>query len=150
MLVSLPPGVAMFVLPLLVGVIQPYRAACVQFVAYGCDTTVNDTTPVARPPFFFSAPRIAIQRVSSDKENCSTVGPGADPLGPCFTSPQDIKTQLDKVPAGFRAISLEGTTLYNVEDSRTGKDMFRDPLPDGALSPWMNDYVATVSSRFNK
>ena len=48
---------------------------------------------------------------------------------------------------GRRAISLEGNSLYVVEDA-TRAPVFRDPLGDGSLSPWMDGWAAVVRRRF--
>lgn len=45
----------------------------------------------------------------SAHRGCATgASASADPLGPCFARPSDIKALLDALPAGARALTLEG------------------------------------------
>ena len=111
----------------------------IQLVAYSCDTP-----NVTNYPNFFPAVSIYIQHSRA----CPFAGPDVDPLGPCFPSPAKVKAELDKRPPGRRAISLEGLSLYVVEDNNHNR-VFQDPLSDGGLSPWVDGWASAVQHRFN-
>jgi hypothetical protein len=63
-------------------------------------------------------------------------------------SPAAVKAALDALPNGKKAISLEGSTLYDVQDT-DNRPVFRDPLADGSLSPWMDQWSSTIRHRFD-
>ena len=79
-----------------------------QFTVYSCDTT-NQPTYGGN---IFSAIRIGHPKAAADgphqMAHCPSYNSSADPLGPCFVSPEAAKAYLDKLPAGHRSISLEG------------------------------------------
>ena len=106
----------------------------IQLVAYSCDTP-----NVTRYSNFVAAASIYIKRSHA----CPYAGPDVDPLGACFPSPSEVKAVLDRQPPGRRAISLEGSTLYVVEDEK-GNRLFQDPLSDGSPSPWVDGWASIV------
>lgn len=114
------------------------QATAIDYAIYSCDLSANAT---AAP--FYSAPRISIL-IGSE---CALAGPDADPLGPCFVSPATVKESLDALPEGHKAISLEGSSLYDVQDANR-TSYWQDPLPSGAAGPWGDDWAAIVKHRF--
>jgi hypothetical protein len=118
--------------------------AAIDLVAYGCDT--YNGAPLQGAPYFYSAPRIEAYFKTTA---CPFAGPDEDALGPCFASPASVKAALDGIPEGRRAISLEGRSLYDVQDA-AGNDVFRDLLPDGSSSPWMDEWSKVVQRRFER
>ena len=124
---------------LLAGLLAALPATvCVELSAFSCDTD-----NVTAFPNFYPATKIGAQTGGA----CPDLGHDADPLGPCFLSPAAAKAALDRVPAGKRALSLEGRSLYWVVNA-SGATLFQDPLPDGTLSPWVDQWASTVQRRF--
>jgi hypothetical protein len=109
-----------------------------QYTTYSCDTT-NATDGMA----FFDAASIPIL----NGKHCPYAPPSADPLGPCFRSPSDVKAELDMVPVGKRAISLEGTSMYYVQDANKTR-YFQDKLECGYASPFMDIWADALNHRF--
>ena len=97
----------------------------VSISAFGCDTTLNTSTTASHEPYFYPAARIAGLVGSSA---CPYLAATTAALGPCFVSPVVVKAALDLLPAGKRAISLEGTSLYDVQNASRTR-MLRDRLP---------------------
>ena len=114
----------------------------VDIVAFGCDTF---NASGSAHPHFYSATALSFKY--DPRQNCSYASAALDALGPCFASPAEVKAALDMMPRGRRAISLEGNSLYVVEDPARA-EVFRDPLQDGSLSPWMDTWAAVVHTRF--
>ena len=115
-------------------------AGAVKLTAYGCDT--RNTTHNNN---FFSASSIPVLY----SKDCNFAGATANPLGPCFPSPASVKAELDLLPVGHRAISLEGTSLYWVQNSSRAS-IFQDSLSDGTPSPWIDQWSSVVQSRFEQ
>eukprot|EP00040_Diaphanoeca_grandis_P025038 m.138273 g.138273 ORF g.138273 m.138273 type:complete len:518 (+) comp29982_c2_seq1:132-1685(+) len=111
--------------------------ATIEFVTFSCDT-VNTTTTQGN---FFAA--IALRPSGT----CRYPTPDADPLT-CFVSPEEVKMYLDSLPQGRRAISLEGSSLYSVENA-SGATIFLDVFKDGTPSPWMEQWASVVEKRFS-
>ena len=82
-----------------------------RFAIYSCDTIGQPTVGGN----VFSAIRIAHSKQPGTPK-CPSYNASSDPLGPCFTSPAAMKALLDEIPEGKRAISLEGTTMYYLQD----------------------------------
>jgi hypothetical protein len=69
----------------------------------------------------------------------------------CWTSPESVWSQLKALPAGRRAISLEGFSPYYCEMPGPGKTWWwQDKLADGSASPWGDVWAAEVKRRFNE
>jgi hypothetical protein len=123
----------------LVILFQPTQAT-ITLTAYGCDTP-----NVTQYPNFISAVPLAFLR---DHKECTFARSDLNPLGTCFRTPAYVKAQLDLLPPGKRAISLEGTSLYVVE-SQPFVRAFQDNLTDGTTpSPWVDAWAQTVQQRF--
>ena len=114
-------------------------AAAVKLTAYGCDTRNTTTT------YFVSASSIPVLY----SKDCLFAGATASALGSCFPSPSVVKAELDLQPVGHRAISLEGTSLYWVQNSSRGS-IFQDKLSDGTPSPWITQWSSVVQLRFQE
>jgi hypothetical protein len=122
--------------------------------AFSCDT--GNVTMGGNVFTAVSVPVIA----SSKHSGCPAGGKGvgANPLGPCFTSPAAAKAELDRLPAGARAISLEGNSMYYLEDANasaarwggSGPRYYMDVLPGtaGVSGPWADVYRREIKSRF--
>ena len=132
---------------------QDDGAATRAYRAFSCNTpTQNVTTSAA----LSSGVKILIVH----SQACPIADTNADPLGPCFVSPAEVKAALAAVPPGKRAISLEGGTLFYLEHltDRTPHEpvwYFLDNLPRGsswknhtASGPWFDVWAATVQKRF--
>ena len=65
----------------------------------------------------------------------------------CFTSPSDVWKQLQPLPSGRRAISLEGFSPYYCETDK-GVRYWQDKLSDGSVGPWGDIWAAEVKRRF--
>jgi hypothetical protein len=120
----------------------PFCVAAIQYVTYSCDTP-NATDGTS----FFDAVPLAI----TNGKQCPFASPSADPLGPCFVSPASVKAKLDVVPPGRRAISLEGSSMYYLQDSSRAW-YFQDRIEsDGCeiQSPWASVWSESISHRFD-
>ena len=118
-----------------------------QFTAYSCDTT-NQTTVGGQ---IFSAVRLAHPQTPGSPR-CPSYNASADPLGPCFVTPEFTKAYLDRLPTGHRSISLEGQpTLYTVsigaQEIPRHLDCF-DEIAPGVKGPWLDDWSRVVRARF--
>eukprot|EP00038_Savillea_parva_P025692 m.48971 g.48971 ORF g.48971 m.48971 type:complete len:577 (+) comp7061_c0_seq1:143-1873(+) len=123
--------------------------------AVSCDT--DNATVVVGGAMVVSAVPFPTIRGPSCPEGA---GPTADPLGPCFTPPATVKSALDQLPAGVRALTLEaGPGMYylftpNASDAPWGgmHDMYyMDTLPGPAKvkGPWADVYTQATRSRFD-
>ena len=85
---------------------------------------------------------------------CPFANASVSALGPCFVSPQAVKAQLEQVPAGMRAISLEGNGMYYLErqspTSQQAIPYFMDTLPGGVQGPWFDTWAAALKTRFTE
>jgi hypothetical protein len=118
-------------------------AFAADYSAFSCDT-VNATDG----QFFFDTASIPILY---DRKHCPFAGPNADPLGPCFKSPTEVKAQLDLMPEGKRGISLEGTSMYYLQkNDSTRTRYFQDDLGCGFIGPFMDTWANALNHRFTK
>jgi hypothetical protein len=129
------------------GAAEAVQAPTSQFTAFSCDTFGQPTVGGN----IFSAIRIAHSKQPGTPK-CPTYNDSADPLGPCFVSPERAKAYLDTLPAGHRAISLEGQpTLYTVEGADKviprGLACF-DEIAPGVRGPWLDSWSSVVRRRF--
>ena len=110
-------------------------------VAFSCDTQEERAGNNV-----FSAASIG----RAGQAGCA-VCPNAN-ISSCFTSPSAVWDQLSKLPAGRRAISLEGFSPYYCENpSGAGKTWWwQDKLSDGSASPWGDVWAAEVHRRFSQ
>ena len=126
----------------------PVRQSQSQFAAYSCDTVGQPTVGGN----VYSAIRIAHSK-QPGPPHCPGYNASADPLGPCFVSPEFAKEYLQQIPAGHRAISLEGQpSLYTVANGAEktvprGLDCF-DEIAAGVRGPWLDDWSRVVRARF--
>ena len=81
------------------------------------------------------------------KAGCA-VCPNAD-VSTCWISPAEIWAQIEPLPAGRRAISLEGFSPYYCEDANTTKWWWQDKLSDGSRGPWGDVWAKEVLRRFD-
>ena len=140
--------------------LRPAHPAAVQYRAFSCDTgnmTVGGNVFSAVP---FRATGRSVHR------GCPTgASAGADPLGPCFAKPADIKALLHLLPTGARALTLEGSaSMYYLQDENAsavhwggigkGADtmFYMDTLPGPAnvQGPWADIYADAVRTRFDR
>ena len=105
----------------------------------------------------YSAIRLGHPRASTTNSKpapCNSYNASADPLGPCFTSPAEAKAYLGTIPAGHRAISLEGQpTLYTIQIGNLTVPRHLecfDPIADSVNGPWLDAWSETVHARFQK
>ena len=123
-----------------------------QFTAYSCGNGQLQPTVGGN---VFSAIRIAHSK-QPGAPKCPGYNASADPLGPCFISPEVAKAYLDKLPAGHRSISLEGQpTLYTVADGAAktvprGLECFDQisRVGGGVRGPWLEHWSTVVQGRF--
>eukprot|EP00037_Helgoeca_nana_P021386 m.215738 g.215738 ORF g.215738 m.215738 type:complete len:584 (+) comp25629_c0_seq1:75-1826(+) len=87
-------------------------------------------------------------------------GPTADPLGPCFTPPMQVKAALDLLPQGGRALTLEaGPGMYYLFDPNAtanrwggmGDMYYMDTLPGAGRvqGPWADVWATAIRNRFD-
>ena len=141
-----------------------------QFTAYSCDTGPTTGSGPWAPSAgrsnetltsfggnVYSAIRLGHPRASATNPKpapCNSYNASADPLGPCFTSPAEAKAYLGTIPAGHRAISLEGQpTLYTIQIGNLTVPRHLecfDPIADSVNGPWLDAWSETVHARFQK
>lgn len=102
-------------------------ATSAELTAFSCDTPGVGPLNTTSHTNFYTAVQIAFLGGGG----CPYPGPTAAALGPCFLSPAAAKAALDLLPAGKRALSLEGDSLYSVQDA-TRTPVIQDKLLDGA------------------
>lgn len=134
---------------------QPAAAAATTaYRAFSCDTAGQNAT--AALGAISSAVKLGIVHSAA----CPVADASADPLGPCFVSPAEVKASLAGVQPGMRAISLEGGSPYYLEHltDRVPHEpvwYFLDNLPAGAnwtnhtaSGPWFDTWSAVLHRRF--
>ena len=131
-----------------------------RFTAYSCDTgpitaAGKHKTPASFGGNVYSAIRIGHPlpiNGTTTHPRCESFNASSDPLGPCFTSPASAKAYLDTIPAGHRAISLEGQpTLYTIQIGNVTTPRHLacfDPIADSVRGPWLDMWSQTVHHRF--
>ena len=107
-------------------------------VAYSCDSTNASSGDNV-----FSA--VSLRRIGP--AGCASC-PGAN-ISECWVSPASVWAQLEPLPPGRRAISLEGSAdaPYYCERAN-GTRWWMDPLDDGSAGPWGDVWAAEVKRRF--
>jgi len=70
------------------------------------------------------------------------------PSGPLFSAAEEVWAKLSSLPPGRRAISLEGMSMYYLQNATT-RMMWQDTLPDGMPSPWGDTWSKAIKHRFN-
>jgi hypothetical protein len=120
--------------------------------AFSCDTASQNVTTSGAVS---SGVKLKIVHSAA----CPLADEHADPLGPCFVSPQEVKEALSTVQPGMQAISLEGGSLYYLEHltDRSPHEpvwYFLDNLPQGstwknhtASGPYFDTWASTVKRR---
>eukprot|EP00039_Didymoeca_costata_P002997 m.64396 g.64396 ORF g.64396 m.64396 type:complete len:504 (+) comp11647_c0_seq1:194-1705(+) len=111
---------------------------------YSCDTQ-----NITIENYVFSATSLQIE----NSPECPQANATVDPLGPCFTSPSQIKAILDNYPPGGRAISLEGLGMYYLQGidpvtKQLDRMYFMDRLANGVSGPWFDEWAAALKKRF--
>jgi hypothetical protein len=130
-------------------------AATGSFHAFGADTG-----PSVREENFYPMVRLAYSYNHSSGRPASCpdgAGPTADPLGPCFVSPADVKAQLDAFPPGCRAINLAGQSMIFLDSKNAsaqpwggeGSRFYMDTLPGlaGVHGPWADEWAKVLHHR---
>lgn len=127
-------------LPLLLILLSTASILChatIKISTYGCDTS-----EVPNQNGFYSAVSISI--VNSKK--CPFADGADNPT--CFTSPAEVWSLLQQSPKGHRAISLEGKSMYYLQNLTNGEywqDLLNDHQSPG---PWGEKWKEIIYSRF--